>query len=625
MGGAKAKLRGRAIDPEGAAMKLKIRVEEVLIGAILGAGVGLAVTSPLTLLAGPLPGLLPGSMAGESLWGFSLHTLMLGVAASCACAGAWIAANQESEQHIRGMRFYRDPDEAAVELQAIEVPRMSPAQRTGKARGLVIGGVEWSRSRETEHMLVLGLPGGGKTAGVLRPTLDQALARAGSRVLLHDLKGDFTQSHFDPATTVLLGPWDARSAIWDAAADIDSPALSDEFAGSVCGVADSGQNRYFHQGAAAILAGLIKSYQRSGARWTWAQLGDALRAAPVDLIRRAAEGDALVRQAVPSVFAPVRGKIELTVGERSLLSTLGNSSRMLLQLAAVDAARPQAPRFSLRQWLLGTAHAEIRLAILNSSALYGQAAESIFGAMLAVVSATVSAALPEKSADDGGALWCIFDEGKQAGATALERLQVIAEVGRSRGVRVVLGLQDAGQLAAAVGREKAEPMMSMQGTRIYLRAAPGSAENIVRTVGEREIQRIQNTATGGAIQGKTATYDRVPVLSPSDLTGLRATRLPGDTADIQMLVAIEGAIGLLVQNSGPRPARIAAQFEPCPAWRMGLPPEQQQIAPQPTPPAAIDPDIESPFGDSPAPEPDVESPFDDSAPDADDAIDWTKE
>ncbi len=613
-------------------MKLKIRVEEVLIGAILGAGTGLAIASPLILLAGPLPGLLPGSMAGESLWVAALHALMLGAAVTCAAIGAWGASQQESEQHIRGMRFVRDSAEAAAALQAIETPRMSPAQRAGKARGLRIGGLEWSRAREAEHLLVLGLPGGGKTAGVLRPALDQALARAGARVLLHDLKGDFTQSHFDPARAVLLGPWDRRAAIWDAAGDIDSPALADEFAASICGVSDSGQNRYFHQGAATILAGLIKSYQREGKGWTWAQLGEALRAAPVELIQRAAAGDALVRQAVPSVFAPVRGKIELTVGERSVLSTLGNTSRMLLQLAAVDAARPQAPRFSLRRWLLGEAHGEIKLAILNNSALYGQAAEAIFGAMLAVASATVSAAMPEKSADDGAALWCIFDEGKQAGAGALERLQTIAEVGRSRGVRVVLGLQDAGQLAAAVGREKAEPMMSMQGTRIYLRAAANSAENIVRTVGEREIQRIANTASGGAVQGKTATYDRVPVLSPSDLTGLRATRLPDETADIEMLVALEGVIGKLVQNSGPKPTRIAAQFDPCQSWRAGLPPDapQPQIVPAadgrtPRPDPAADLDIESPFIDAPAPEPDEPSPFDDPSPDPDDAIDWTKD
>ena len=151
----------------------------------------------------------------------------------------------------------------------------------------------------------------------------------------------------------------------------------------------------------------------------------------------------------------------------------------------------------------------------------------------------------------------------------------------------------------------------------------GEAEAI-----EREIQRITNTASGGAVQGKTASYDRVPVLAPSDLTGLKAVRLPDETADIEMLVAIEGVIGKLVQNSGSRPARIAVQFEPCQAWRAGLPPEepQSQIAPaadgrtlRPDPQAEPAADIESPF-DDPSPDPSDDT----QAPD-DAGFDWTKE
>jgi len=235
----------------------------------------------------------------------------------------------------------------------------------------------------------------------------------------------------------------------------------------------------------------------------------------------------------------------------------------------------------LRAWLVGEAHSEIRLVILNSSALYQSAGEAIFGSMLAVVSSAASAALPEKSADEAGALWCILDEGKQLGAVALDRVQIMAEVGRSRGVRVVLGLQDAGQLEAAVGREKAGPMMSMQSTRFYLRAAPGSAETIVKTVGEREIQRIANTASGGAVQGKTSSYERVPVLTTSDLTGLHTTRIDDGTADIEMLVAIEDVVGKLVQNTGKRRSSIAPQFVPCAAWCANLSPKNRPASTEP--------------------------------------------
>ncbi|EQD26116.1 type IV secretory pathway VirD4 component, partial [mine drainage metagenome] len=187
--------------------------------------------------------------------------------------------------------------------------------------------------------------------------------------------------------------------------------------------------------------------------------------------------------------------------------------------------------------------------------------------------------MSEKSADDDDALWMILDEGKQLGAAGLEAVQVIEEVGRSRGVRVWLALQDGQQLAAVVGQDKAGPMMSMQSLRVYLRAAPESAENLARTVGEREIQRIQSTAGGGALQGKTSTYDRVPILLPGDLTGLTAERLSDGDVLVEMLVAVEDAIGKVTYKADPRIPGIAPASVPCIAWESGvLPADPAQVA-----------------------------------------------
>lgn len=577
---------------------LKTRYEEVIIGAVLGLGTALAVTSPLILLTHlPMPSLLdvvwPLGLPADDpdRWARLPHAIVSVAGWAGALAGGWLAGRQTEEQHVRGVRYEADTESAVAALQFIEAPRMSPAQRAHMAPGVNIGGVEFSRSRETEHALVLGLPGSGKTAAVLRPMLDQALAR-GDRVIGHDPKGDFTATHYDPATTVLLGPWDERAHLWDGAADMDSPALLDEFAAAVCGGAEAGQNKYFHDGAAAILAGLLKVPLREGKAWTWAKLAKALQADPVEMIAFAAKGDPQIQQAMPSVF--ISDKPNLGQGERAVMSTLAIRSRMLLQLGAVDAGRPDAPRFSLRGWLTGAAHTDIKLVILNSNANYAQACEALWGSMLATVSSAVVASLPEQSADASG-LWMILDEAKQLGGTALEKIQTIEEVGRSRGVRVVLGLQDAQQLEAAVGREKAGPMLSMQGTRYCLRAAPNAAEQIARTVGDREINRITNTATAGAVQGKTSNYERVPVLTTSDLTGLRGIKRSDGTMDIELLVSIEDVIGKLVANSGQRKPIKAAPFEASEAWRAGLLPEAPTPLPETKPETTYSLDDDLPF------------------------------
>ena len=509
---------------------ITVCVGEIILGALLGALTGLATLTPTLLVASHLApvgwlSLLhmpPGSLIDRVLYGLAWAVPLIG-----AVGGGWYFTRQESIQHLRGTRIYHHPRQAARVLADIEWARMSDAQRAGSVRGIILGDVEFSRRRETEHALLLGLPGGGKTAGVIYPILDQALAR-GDRVMQHDPKGDITAARYHPDTCVLLGPWDERAHVWDAGADFFSPALVDEFAASVCGAdpKTAGKNLSFHIGAALLLRGLIKAHMAHDEPWTWATLADDLSALPRDLIRRAAVGDPLVSKACPSVFMSADPNAEFGTGEKAMLSILGTSTAFVMQFAAVQRAQGANVRlFSLRRWWVGEADTDIRLALLNNNAQYSKISKAIFGSMLTVLAAlSSSTAMPEKSADDEG-LWLLLDEARQLGPAGLEAANTIAEVGRGRGVRVLLGLQDAEQLAAEVSRDSAAPMLSMQGLRLYLRAAPTAAENISRMVGYRDIQRIQSTAQAGAVQGKTQIDDRVSVLNPADLTGLGVREL----------------------------------------------------------------------------------------------------
>jgi hypothetical protein len=572
---------------------LTVRSEEIILGALLGALAGLAIVGVLAVYtAGPFLDSAGAALGWRALirmpadpraWVRVLHTLALFCPIVGGAAGAWLFARQPSEQHRRGVRFYRDPEEAAKVFAARERERMG----RGGAAGIEIAGVPLSRRTETEHTLLTGLPGAGKTLAVIYPVLDQVLAR-GDRVVAHDPKGDITSTRYDSASCVLLGPWDERAAVWDAGADFFDPALVDDFASTVCGADPkvAGKNLSFHQAAALLLGGLIKARLAAGQAWTWATLADDLSTTPRVMIARAAQGDALVQQACPTIFSNPNPSAELTQGELAALSILGTSARFVLQLAAVQRANPDARLFSLRRWLLGESDTEIRLVLLNNNSQFEKVSRAIFGAMLSVIGAlAASSALPEKPAAADGATWLLLDEARQLGPGGLEAVQRVAEVGRSRGVRVVLGLQDADQLAAEVGREAAAPMLSMQGLRLYLRSAPPAAEQIVRTVGEREILRIQSTANAGAVQGKTATYDRVPVLATGDLTGLRAAEIEPGILEIELLA--QHADGLYKLRARVR----LADYKPrCPAavpsaaWGRGtLPDPVAQPDPEPAP------------------------------------------
>jgi hypothetical protein len=539
-------------------MKIKVRIEEIAAGVVLGASLGLAVSTPLAV---GMPSLIPTFASGT--WGFVQSAIAFCLACGGAVLGGWLASTQARDSHSRGARYYFDPIAAVRALQAAEVKQFSVRQQSRGVSGIEIGGVQLARSREVGHVYAVGLPGSGKTV-LLTSIIDQAIAR-GDRIILHDPKGDFIERYYSAENTVLLGPWDERAAVWDASADIDSPALADEFGVSVAGRVE-GLNKTFHDSAGVLLAGLIRAELRHGAAWSWKDLASALSGDPLTLIRHAAEGNAQIKTLMPSAFIDAD---ELTQGEKAVLSVMAAGTTWLLNYAALDAADSHRHRFSLRRWLLREDHDNVQIVVLNSHTVYQTACESIFGAMLASMAAIASSPLlPEISADSAGGYWSVLDEFPQLGATALAKIQQIAELGRSRGMRMVTALQDESQLSAKVGGEKAAPMLAMQSTRIYMRSSDKTAEAVCKRVGEREIMRINSTAESGAVQGKTKQVVRDPVIHPGELMGLRVRRQEPPVG-VELVMHIEDTLGKLVQPFPEARTAGAARLIESATWRNG--------------------------------------------------------
>lgn len=534
--------------------KLQVRIEEVIIGALAGAVAGLGASMPI--IAG-----IHWAWPAPDFWTAWREAFAGTMSLAGAAVLGYMAANQPEIDHRRGVRYHSNPVQAQRALQAQESALMSQEQRKGEVRGVEIGGVELSRKREAGHIYCAGLPGGGKTV-LLSSIINQVRAR-GDKLLIHDPKGDYT-AKLPPADVVLLGPWDSRAAIWDVSQDMDSPARAQEFSRIVIGEGGArGENSFFYNSARSLLAALIRSMSP---RWTWLDLYKILLGDPARMVKLAAQVDPQIQSLFSSFFT---GGKDVSSAEKNILSTLAERTSWIANMAAVDT--PERERFSLRSWLLG---GDAKTVILNNNANFSSAAEPLFGAILAVVAAAVASAdMPEVGADARG-LWCILDELPQLGRDAFPSVQKIEELGRSRGVRVVRAVQDESQLAALVGKEKALPMLNMQGARIYCKVSDFTAHAISQRLGEREIIRYSTTAQSGAIAGKTATPDRQQVINPSDLMGLAIT-----DKGPEIIVQIGDVMGKLVQPFPPQGDAAEPQFLESPQWRDG--PQFQQPAQEP--------------------------------------------
>ena len=106
--------------------------------------------------------------------------------------------------------------------------RFYPPARNSRPR---IAGVPWPERTETQHTIVSGTTGSGKT--VLISDLVAQIRERGERCILYDKMGSYTRAFFDPARDVLMNPLDARAPRWSPFLEARTPRDFDTMAAAL--------------------------------------------------------------------------------------------------------------------------------------------------------------------------------------------------------------------------------------------------------------------------------------------------------------------------------------------------------------------------------------------------------
>lgn len=526
----------------------KILLEEAFPGAVIAAAGTLSLMAPF-LGTVETTNILSGHFgAGEFL--------VMAATGVAAAVGFAVMGWQQREWHYKGMEYVDHPILGKLALQRVERVNMLKTQMTGEAPGLVIGGVEFSRNRELSHFLVEGVSGSGKTV-IINWMLYQQNKRGG-RCILHDPRGDFVPWFFDGLDSVMLGPWDARAVMWDISEDIrtaeDAATVSEFFIGK-----GDGQNKYFNDAAIAILTGffayLLRKYQN---QWCFDTITDVTGKGADELIRLAHLGNPTLKL----ILSNATGK-----AAESVISTLAVGIEWFLTYRAAfeinrDPETGELDRsnmFSIRRWIEKSAHQNVKKVILNNNITYARRAEQIFGAIMSVAanqmnSATTPAITVPGAKGEEDMLVC-FDEFLQSGDGAIKALQVIEELGRSRGFFVVKAFQDSSQNTAKFGRDKGAVQTSLQQTKILCKLLPETASHYSQIYGQREVIRLESALVDGQGNGKRAVHDKKNVVNADELMGLRVFKdesLPPEKRGIECFVQIDNVAAKLFQPFIPR-------------------------------------------------------------------------
>lgn len=452
--------------------------EKVILAVIeLGIGPSLAVR---TIAAG---------IAGLIVWA-KLRTSIL---------AAMIA--EPAVQHIDGLRL--KAGRRAVRSLKVGWARRYGADASGIA---LVDGLPVPRQLETEHMLLVGGTGAGKTT-ILQGILDGAL-KLGDRVLALDVKGDMT-ARWPTDEFVLLSTDDKRCTRWDIGRDIRTADDAMEFSMELI---PETSDPSWSAGARRVLAALVQVLQAKAANsrtsWGWHHLDDLLQK-PVAELHSLLAAD----HPAEASFIDVTNDATLKQAMSFYLVMAANAGQIVRVCAKAAKKGGKTRSLSIREWAAGSGPNSL---LLHQSQRQPQLSATIARLVLKIVA---DAVVSEASQEDPTPIWIVLDELPQIGrCAAVPRL---AAIGRSAGVRLVAAIQSPAQLRDTYGRETSQALTDNFATKIVGRVSSGStASEISATwLGMRSVRWWEETGrdANGRPRLEPRTKD-IPVVDPLTLS-----------------------------------------------------------------------------------------------------------
>ncbi|MDE0390799.1 MAG: type IV secretion system DNA-binding domain-containing protein [Rhodospirillales bacterium] len=338
--------------------------------------------------------------------------------------------------------------------------RLLRRSETGSYR---IAGIPWPSGAETRHTIVSGTTGSGKT--VLIADLVEQIRERGERCVVYDKMGSYTETFFDPTRDVLLNPLDARAPRWSPFVEARTARDFDTMAAALIPRQKDAADPFWITAARQLFS--------HGAAVLWKR-GETRNRVLVDHLLKTelkALAEAMEGTVAQSIVDPANPKTALSV--RAMLTA---------NIGAMDLLPDEGQPFSIRQWI---EREDAGFLFLTSR---GDQHASLRGLISTWLEIAVNALL-SLPREDGRRIWVILDE--LPTLHQLPSLRPGLAESRQFGGCFVLGVQVFSALRDLYGRDGAETISGLCGTRVVL-AAPDkdTSEWSAESLGRAEVESL---------------------------------------------------------------------------------------------------------------------------------------
>ena len=445
-----------AASPQALAMREKLKTE-VFAGAALGAKLSAGAIAVLLAL-------------------FWLRGRQLG--RNRRIRGAELATVGELKRRIRPL------PQRAIDL----VSRNPPPYR--------IAGAPYPERAETQHTIVSGTTGSGKT--VLISDLVGQIRERGERCVVYDKMGSYTRAFFDPKRDRLLNPLDARSPRWSPFYEARSPRDFDTMAAALIPQQKDTVDPFWVTAARQLFANGAGVLRERGVTENRVLVEHLLK---TDLTQLAQAMEGTVAQSIvdpdnPKTALSVRAMLTANIGALEYLPDIGEPFSIRDWIADDGLARDGPTRDGpTRDGPARDTRARKGGGFLFLTSRGDQHA-SLRGLISTWLEIAVNAMLSLKQ-DDARRIWVVLDE--LPTLHQVPSLQPGLAESRQFGGCFVLGIQVISALRDLYGRNGAETISGLCGTRVVL-AAPDrdTAQWSADSLGRSEVEEISEGFSYGA-------------------------------------------------------------------------------------------------------------------------------
>ena len=393
------------------------------------------------------------------------------------------------------------------------------------------GAMPLVKDSETQHFLVTGATGSGKT-NLIHQILSQ-VERRNQPAIVIDQTGEMIAKYYDPARgDIIFNPFDSRSKSWDFWADCATTEELEQFSKILFGFnrkkAGSHSDPFWEQSAETIFNACVQ-YQRAKVNPSIHRLSQMVSTGTLENLRVQLQGTEGGKY--------LSGDNKTTASSiLSMLSTSGKPLRYLVDNSVMGS-------FSLQQYFAGIENNAGSWLFLSTK----PSARELTLPLIAALSELAVCLLMNIGINRQRRVWFIIDELASLGK--MPALAGLMAEGRKYGACVLAGLQSLNQLYTHYGQYEGLTIFGQFGTNFFFRNnEPTMAKMVSSMCGNQTINRQQKNISFGANELRDGisyheTQQKKDLVEYSDLASLAIGQcyilLPEPQARISQLQTVE--------------------------------------------------------------------------------------